>query len=91
MQNNTNAPIVVVAINTSLTRYLNLSNVIKPTEEQDSSPLCPLLFPRQKGSHRPIIAYKRTSTMREVLTKSTYNYPLGCSIENTNNSTDEKL
>ena len=49
MQNNTNAPIVVVAINTSLTRYLNLSNVIKPTEEQDSSPLCPLLFPRQKG------------------------------------------
>ena len=88
---NTNAPIAVVAINMSLTTYLNLSNVIKPTEELDSSPLCPHLFPRHKGSHRQIIAYKRTSNMREVLTKSTYNYPLGYNIENTNNSTDEKL
>ena len=88
---NTNTPVVFVATNTSLTRYLNLSNIIKPTEELDSSPLCPLLFPRHKGSHRPIIAYKRTSNMREVLTKSTYNYPLGYNIENTNNSTDEKL
>ena len=74
---NTNAPVVFVTTNTSLTRYLNLSNVIKPTEELDSSPLCQLLFPRHKGSHKPIIAYKRTSNMREVLTKSTYNYPLG--------------
>ncbi len=78
-------------LNLSRTRYLNLSNVIKPTEELDSSPLCQLLFPRHKGSHKPIIAYKRTSNMREVLTKSTYNYPLGCNIENTNNCTDEKL
>ena len=39
----TSTPVVFVATNTSLTRYLNLSNITKGT---NSSPLCPLLFPR---------------------------------------------
>jgi len=89
--NSTSTPVVFVATNTPLTAHLNLSNIIRPTEELDCSPLCPYLFTRHKGSHKPIIAYKRTSNMREMLTKSAYNYPLSCSSQNTNNSTEEKL
>ena len=88
-QHNTNTPMIFVTTNTPLTRNLQFSKILQPTEELQSNPLCQLLFTRQKGSHRPITAYKRTKNLRECLTKSAYTYEL--QTLSTNNSTDEKL
>ena len=88
-QYNINTPMIFVTANTPLTKHLQFSKILQPTEELQSNPLCQLLFTRHKGFHRPITAYKRTKNLRECLTKSAYTYEL--QTLSTNNSTDEKL
>ena len=88
-QHDINTPMIFVTTNTPLTRHLQFSKILQPTEELQSSPLCQLLFTRHKGSYRPITAHKRTKNLKECLTKSTYTHELHTLT--TNNSTDEKL
>ena len=55
---------------------LNINNLLQVTEELESDPIHPLIFPTYKGRNKPIVTYKRAENMRDRLTRSAYLHPL---------------
>ena len=71
-----NIPVTFSITNTPLLRQLNISNLLQLTEELESDPIRPLIFPTYKGRNKPIVTYKRAKNMRDLLTRSAYLHPL---------------
>ena len=71
-----NMPVTFSITNTPLLRQFNINNLLQLTEELESDPIHPLIFPTYKGRNKPIVTYKRAENMRDQLTRSAYLHPL---------------
>ena len=71
-----NMPVTFSITNTPLLRQFNFSKLLQLTEELESDPIHPLIFPTYKGRNKPIVTYKRAENMRDLLTRSAYLHPL---------------
>ena len=71
-----NMPVTFSITNTPLLRQFNFSKLLQLTEELESDPIHPLIFPTYKGRNKPIVTYKRAENMRDHLTRSAYLHPL---------------
>ena len=71
-----NMPVIFSITNTPLLRQFNINNLLQLTEELESDPIHPLIFPTYKGCNKPIVTYKRAENMRDRLTRSAYLHPL---------------
>ena len=64
-----NMPVTFSITNTPLLRQFNINNLLQLTEELESDPIHPLIFPTCKGRNKPIVTYKRAENMRDLLTR----------------------